>query len=126
MTLSSQSTVAAVDPTSATRASVDEDIIAAARDVGSIIAKHVQTTERNRRLAPPVIDALRAAGLFRLFTPRALGGLEIDPVTFARVVEEVATFDSAAGWAFRSTPAPGGHRACRRKASMSCTPTVRI
>lgn len=101
MTLSSQSTVASVDPLSHTHVAVDESIVAAARDVGSIIAKHVETTERNRRLAPPVIDALRAAGLFRLFTPRALGGLEIDPVTFARVVEEVSTFDSAAGWAFQ-------------------------
>jgi alkylation response protein AidB-like acyl-CoA dehydrogenase len=101
MTMSSQSTVASVDSLSATAVAVDEGIVAAARDVGSIIAKHVQTTERNRRLAPPVIDALRAAGLFRLFTPRALGGLEIDPVTFARVVEEVSTFDSAAGWAFQ-------------------------
>jgi Acyl-CoA dehydrogenase, N-terminal domain len=55
----------------------------------------------NRRLAPPVIDALPAAGLFGLFTPRAPGGLEIDPVTFARVVEEVSTFDSAAGRAFQ-------------------------
>jgi alkylation response protein AidB-like acyl-CoA dehydrogenase len=101
MTMSSPSTVASVDPVSATPVAVDEGIVAAARDVGSIVAKHVQTTERNRRLARPVIDALRAAGLFRLFTPRALGGLEIDPVTFARVVEEVSTFDSAAGWAFQ-------------------------
>jgi indole-3-acetate monooxygenase len=101
MTQSSQSTVPSVEPLSATRVAVDEGIVAAARDVGSIIAKHVQTTERNRRLAQPVIDALRTAGLFRLFTPRALGGLEIDPVTFARVVEEVSSFDSAAGWAFQ-------------------------
>jgi alkylation response protein AidB-like acyl-CoA dehydrogenase len=101
MTMSSQSSVASVDSLSATAGAVDEGIVAAARDVGPLIAKHVETTERNRRLAPPVIDALRAAGLFRLFTPRALGGREIDPVTFARVVEEVATFDSAAGWAFQ-------------------------
>ena len=101
MTMSFQSTVASMVTSSATRVAVDESIVAAARDVGSIIAKHVEMTERNRRLAPPVIDALRAAGLFRLFTPRALGGLEIDPVTFARVVEEVSTFDSAAGWAFQ-------------------------
>ena len=101
MRLSSQSTVASTDPLSPAHVAVDESIVGAARAVGSIIAKHVETTERNRRLAPPVIDALRAAGLFRLFTPRALGGLEIDPVTFARVVEEVSAFDSAAGWAFQ-------------------------
>ena len=98
MTMSSQSTV---DPLSVGRVAVDEGIVAAARDLGPVIANHVETTERDRRLARPVIDALRAAGLFRLFTPRALGGLEIDPVTFARVVEEVATFDSAAGWSFQ-------------------------
>ena len=101
MTMSSQSRAASADPMSANRLPVDEGIVAAARNVGSVIAKHVDTTERNRRLAAPVIDALRAAGLFRLFTPRALGGLEIDPVTFARVVEEVSTFDSAAGWSFQ-------------------------
>jgi alkylation response protein AidB-like acyl-CoA dehydrogenase len=99
--MASQSTVASAGPSSAARVAVDENIVAVARDVGPVIAKHAETTERNRRLAPPVVDALRAAGLFRLFTPRALGGLEVDPVTFARVVEEVSTFDSAAGWAFQ-------------------------
>ena len=94
-------TVSSEYPLSATGVAVNEDIVAAARGIGSIVAEHAATTERNRRLAPPVVDALRAAGLFRLFTPRALGGLEVDPVTFARVVEEVSTFDSAAGWAFQ-------------------------
>jgi alkylation response protein AidB-like acyl-CoA dehydrogenase len=101
MTMSSPSTFASVDPLTGTRVAVDEGLVAVARDVGSLIAKHVETTERDRRLAPPVVEALRTAGLFRLFTPRALGGQEIDPVTFARVVEEVSTFDSAAGWAFQ-------------------------
>ncbi len=101
MTMSSPSTVASVKPLSANRAAGNEGVVAVAREIGPIIAKHVDTTEHNRRLAPQVVDALRAAGLFRLFTPRALGGLEVDPVTFARVVEEVSTFDSAAGWAFQ-------------------------
>ena len=101
MTMSSQTTVNSVEPVSTNRVAADERIIAAARDVGPVIAKHAQAAERGRRLAGPVIDALREAGLFRLFTPRALGGLETDPVTFARAVEEVSTFDSAAGWAFQ-------------------------
>lgn len=85
-----------------TSRTVDEALVAAARRVGSVISNHVDTTERDRRLAPPVIEALRGAGLFRLFTPRALGGIETDPVTFAHVVEEVSRFDSAAGWAFQA------------------------
>jgi len=81
---------------------VDAEIVAAARDLGPVISAHVEATERNRRLARPVVDALRAAGFFRLYTPRAFGGLEVDPITFARVVEEVSSFDSAAGWAFQA------------------------
>jgi alkylation response protein AidB-like acyl-CoA dehydrogenase len=81
---------------------IDETVVARARRVGPIIAEHADATERERRLARPVIDALRAAGLFRLFTPRAYGGSEVDPVTVARVVEEVSLFDSAAGWAFQA------------------------
>jgi indole-3-acetate monooxygenase len=102
MTTPEQSNIASVNPLPVSHAAVNDTIVTAARDVGSVIAKHVETTERNRRLATPVIDALRAAGLFRLFTPRALGGLETDPITMARVVEEVSRIDSAAGWAFQA------------------------
>jgi alkylation response protein AidB-like acyl-CoA dehydrogenase len=93
------------DPVAVSRVpgvAVEEGVIAAARGLGNVITKHVDATERERRLARPVVDALRAAGLFRLFTPRAFGGLEVDPITAARVVEEVSTFDSAAGWAFQA------------------------
>lgn len=98
---------AAVPPTAFTPASdthfpVDQRLLDAARALGPTIREHAEATERARRLARPVLEAMRAAGLFRMYTPRALGGLEVDPVTFARVAEEVASHDSAAGWALQA------------------------
>ena len=85
-----------------TRFAVDEALLARARSLEPIIREHADATERERRLARPVVDAMREAGLFRMFTPRALGGLELDPVTVARVAEEIASFDSAAAWALQA------------------------
>jgi alkylation response protein AidB-like acyl-CoA dehydrogenase len=81
------------------RFDVDEKLIDAARTIGPVVREHGETTERERRLAKPVRDALAGAGLFRLLTPRSLGGLETDPMSAAAVIEEVASHDSAAGWA---------------------------
>ena len=83
-------------------AMVDETLLAQARALGPIVREHAAAAERERRLARPVVDAMRAAGLFRLFTPAALGGLEADPVTVAQVAETIAGFDSAAGWALQA------------------------
>ena len=54
--------------------------------------------ERERRLSAHVAEALREAGCYRLFRPRSLGGLELDPVSAFRVIEELSRIDSAAGW----------------------------
>ena len=85
-----------------TRFPVEEALVDAARAIGPLITEHAEAAERDRRLARPVLGAMRDAGLFRMFTPRALGGLETDIVTFARVAEEVAGFHSAAGWALQA------------------------
>jgi alkylation response protein AidB-like acyl-CoA dehydrogenase len=81
---------------------VDESLVERARQLGPLIREHADHAERERRLARPVIDALIDAGFQRMFTPVALGGLEVDPITCARVVEEVAGHDSAAGWALQA------------------------
>src|SRR5262245_34331318 len=88
--------------TTASGIAVDDALLAQARALEPIIHQYVESTERERRLARPVLDAMREAGLFRMFTPRALGGLEADPVTVAGVAEEIASFDSAAAWALQA------------------------
>lgn len=80
----------------------DDSLVARARALEPIIRQHVETTERERRLAGPVLQAMREAGLFRMFTPRALGGLQVDPLTVARGAEEIASVDSAAAWALQA------------------------
>ncbi|AKJ06480.1 alkylation response protein AidB-like acyl-CoA dehydrogenase [Archangium gephyra] len=54
--------------------------------------------ERERRLLPEVLDALHAAGLFRLVLPRSLNGTEADPLTLLRVIETLARGDASTAW----------------------------
>jgi len=77
-------------------------LLTTARNLGPLIREHAGEAEQNRRLSREVIGALGESGLFRLLLPRTLGGMEVDPVTCALVVEEVAKFDSAAGWAIQA------------------------
>jgi indole-3-acetate monooxygenase len=54
--------------------------------------------EAGRRLPTALVDALTEADLFRLYTPREHGGLELDPVDLCSVVEEVSAVDGSVGW----------------------------
>lgn len=66
--------------------------------LGPRIAAWADDNERERRLAQPLVDAFLDAGLYRMLLPRALGGGEVDPVTFARVIEAVAAIDASTAW----------------------------
>jgi alkylation response protein AidB-like acyl-CoA dehydrogenase len=77
---------------------IDEALVAKARELGPLIREHAPEAERERRLSKPVIDALNRSGITKMLLPKSLGGLETDPVTMMRVVEEIATHDSVAGW----------------------------
>src|SRR5712691_8721162 len=76
----------------------DTTLIEAARHIAPVIRDHNEEAERERRLSRPVLDALYETGLLRMFTPRSLGGLEVDPITRALVIEEIAGHDTAVGW----------------------------
>jgi len=63
-----------------------------------LIREHADDAERNHRLSQPVVAGLAKAGLFRMLTPQRLGGFEVPPLTFFRVVEETARIDGSTGW----------------------------
>ncbi len=50
------------------------------------------------RLPADVVAALRAAGVFRLWLPRELGGFEADPAVVIDIVETLAAADGSTGW----------------------------
>ena len=74
------------------------EYVARARALAPQIEACADQIEQERRLAPPVLDALHAAGMFRLLLPRSLDGGEVDPATFAAVIEEIAKADASTAW----------------------------
>jgi alkylation response protein AidB-like acyl-CoA dehydrogenase len=68
------------------------------RELSPQIATEADRIERERRIPEPLLGAMIAAGLFRLFLPRSLGGAEAHPLTFMRVVEAIAGVDASAAW----------------------------
>ena len=67
-------------------------LLETAVEIGPVINQYIDEEENNRRLSKPVLKALRDAGFCRLFMPKSLGGLEIDPLTV------VAQLDLGASW----------------------------
>ena len=72
--------------------------IASAHRLTSLIRDHADETEAGRRLAQPVTDALRSAGLFTMGLPASLGGPETPLATALTAIEQIAYADGATGW----------------------------
>src|SRR5262245_54494332 len=87
------------------RTNTDVELLDAVQRIAPVIQQHTDEAERAGRLSPATVEAMCAARLFRMFNPKNLGGLEVSPLTGARVVEAVAALDSAAGWALGLTVA---------------------
>jgi alkylation response protein AidB-like acyl-CoA dehydrogenase len=54
--------------------------------------------EREQRLPKALVGQMRSAGFYRMVIPRSLGGLEVDPLTYLRVVELLAEGAGSVGW----------------------------
>jgi len=80
------------------RTVADAALIEAAQRIAPLVRACRDEGERERRLPAQVLAAMHEARLFRMYIPKALDGLEIDPITSMIVVEEIARADAAAAW----------------------------
>src|SRR5258707_15390264 len=72
--------------------------VQAAAALRSVIRGYHDEIEREQRLPKALVERFHAAGFYSLVMPRALGGLQADPLTYLRVVELLAEGAGSVGW----------------------------
>jgi indole-3-acetate monooxygenase len=75
-----------------------EPLAAAAKAMQPAIRACREEIEREQRMPPSLFAQLREAGFYKMVIPRSLGGLEVDPLTYLRVVELLAEGAGSVGW----------------------------
>jgi indole-3-acetate monooxygenase len=73
-------------------------LIGAAADLRPVIRGYQEEIECEQRLPTSLIEQLRAAGVYRMVVPCALGGLQVDALTYLQTVEQLAEGDGSVGW----------------------------
>lgn len=74
------------------------ELVRRARELLPLIAANAARTERERRAAEENIQAMAAAGLFRMTTPKRHGGLEVDFRTSMEVTSVIAEACGGTAW----------------------------
>jgi alkylation response protein AidB-like acyl-CoA dehydrogenase len=75
-----------------------ERLLRGAEAVGDVILRNAARAESDRALPPESLQALRDQDFFRMAAPREVGGLAVDPVTEAEVIEAIAACDASTAW----------------------------
>ena len=68
-----------------------------AHSLAPLIRAHAAALD-DRRIPAPLVDALYDAGVFHTMLPREVGGLEVDPVEWLQMIEELARVNASVGW----------------------------
>jgi alkylation response protein AidB-like acyl-CoA dehydrogenase len=78
--------------------STAEDCLGRAKALAPAIAAAVPRIDAGRELPPDLVEALHAAGLYRMLLPRSLGGQELPLPVYIQVIEELAKHDASTAW----------------------------
>jgi indole-3-acetate monooxygenase len=72
-------------------------LIDIARSLEPLVREHAEVLEEGR-IPPPLVEALYDAGVFKAMLPREVGGLEVEPVEWLQMIEELARINASVGW----------------------------
>jgi len=75
-----------------------QPVVRAAAEIRPLLRAQRDEIEREQRMPPSLVRQMVDAGFYRLNIPRALGGLQADPLTYLRVVELLAEGLGSVGW----------------------------
>jgi alkylation response protein AidB-like acyl-CoA dehydrogenase len=62
------------------------------------LRRHRDQIEAEQRFPAELVGQMKEAGFYRMVVPRSLGGLQVDPITYTRVVELLAEGVGSVGW----------------------------
>jgi indole-3-acetate monooxygenase len=74
------------------------DYVERARALAPMLVAAADEIEERRQLPARVVEALIEGGFFRLLLPRSLGGAELHPLQYVRVLEEIARVEPSTAW----------------------------
>ena len=75
-----------------------QPLVQAAAALRSVVRGYRNEIEREQQLPKALVEQFHAAGFYSMVIPRALGGLQADPLTYLRVVEVLAEAAGSVGW----------------------------
>src|SRR6478609_384721 len=67
-------------------------------DLLALLTKNAEVCEREGSIVPENLEALSAAGMFRLLGPRAHGGFEVSPRQFVQICTELGRGCGSTAW----------------------------
>src|SRR5262247_4495117 len=73
-------------------------VVQTAAALRSVIRGYREEIEREQRLPKALVEQFHAAGFYSMVIPREMGGLQVDPLTYVRVVERLAEAAGSVGW----------------------------
>jgi alkylation response protein AidB-like acyl-CoA dehydrogenase len=74
------------------------DIVGVARTLAPRIVASRDDAEEMRQTPPALAKAIADAGLYQMFLPQSVGGMELPPLAAFEAVEELSKADGSVGW----------------------------